>query len=69
MPYMPQLDKDKCDDCGLCVSICTCGAFVYIGVTVTVVETETCAWCTMCEAVCPRGAIACPFEIVFEDRV
>lgn len=66
MPIMPQIDEEKCDSCGLCVSICTCGALMYIQNVVTVVETEGCKWCTMCEAVCPLGAIACSYEIVFD---
>jgi len=40
---------------------------VYIEETVTVIEVETCGWCMMCEAVCPLGAITCPFEIVFDE--
>ena len=34
---------------------------------VTVVETEECDYCTECEAVCPTGAIRCPYEIVIEE--
>jgi ferredoxin len=63
---MPVVDKEKCNGCGLCVSVCYCNALVLVGVVVTVVETEECGWCTECEAVCPTGAIACPFEIVIE---
>jgi len=69
MPLMPEIDEAKCDNCGLCVSICTCGALVYSGEIVTVVETEACGWCTMCEAVCPRKAISCAFEIVISQKV
>ena len=67
MPFMPQIDKDKCDNCGLCVGVCTCGALVYIEETVIVIETHACGWCMMCEAVCPLGAITCPFEIMFDE--
>ena len=63
---MPVVDEAKCNGCGLCVSVCYCNALVLVGGVVTVVETEECCWCTECEAVCPTGAIACPFEIVFE---
>ncbi|MBA7655404.1 hypothetical protein ES703_63308 [subsurface metagenome] len=27
-----------------------------------------CGWCLQCEIVCPTGAIACPFEIVIEEK-
>ena len=66
MVEMPVVDEAKCDGCGLCISVCYCNALVLVGGVVTVVETEECGWCTECEAVCPTGAIACPFEIVFE---
>ena len=69
MPLMPQIDDEKCDNCGLCVSVCTCGALVYTEEVVTVIETENCGWCTMCEAVCPLGAISCSYEIVFDIEI
>ena len=68
MDLMPAFDPQKCNQCGLCVSICYCGALVVINNIVTVVETESCGWCTQCEAICPTGAIRCAFEIVIEER-
>ncbi len=38
------------------------------GMGSTVIEVEECDWCTICEAVCPTGAILCPFEIVIEEN-
>ena len=66
MVEMPFIDREKCNGCGLCVSVCYCNAFVLVGDTIIVVETEECGWCTQCEAICPTGAISCPFEIVVE---
>jgi ferredoxin len=63
---MPVVDREKCNGCGLCVSVCYCEALVLVDNVVTVLETEACGWCTECEAVCPTGAITCPFEIVIE---
>ncbi len=68
MDLMPALDREKCNGCGLCVRVCHCNAFVMIGNLVAVVETDFCGWCTHCEAICPMGAISCPFEIVIEER-
>jgi ferredoxin len=34
----------------------------------TTIEVEECRWCTICELVCPREAIRCPFEIVIEEN-
>ncbi|MFC1990550.1 4Fe-4S binding protein [Chloroflexota bacterium] len=67
MVEMPLVDKEKCDGCGLCISVCSCGALVMVNSIVTFIETEECGWCALCEAVCPTGAISCPFEIVFEE--
>ena len=35
---------------------------------VTIIETEDCHWCTVCEAVCPTGALTCSFEIVLKEE-
>ena len=68
MAEMPVIIEEKCNGCGLCVSVCSCGALVFVGGKVTVIETEDCHWCTVCEAVCPTGALICPFEIVVEEK-
>ncbi len=62
-----KIDEDKCNGCGLCLQVCTCGALTMVGQRIKVVETEGCHWCTQCEVVCPQGAISCPFEIVIES--
>lgn len=66
---MPVVDVEKCNGCGLCVSVCYCGALIMIDNLVTVIETMECGWCTECEAVCPTGAISCPFDIFIENPV
>ena len=68
MPRMPVIDHEKCNNCGLCISVCACHALVLIDNIVTVVETEACGWCLQCEVVCPTEAISCPFEIVIEEQ-
>lgn len=67
MKEMPVIDQEKCQGCGLCVDICTCGALVLDNNVVRMPEVDRCGWCTLCELVCPYGAISCPFEIVVED--
>jgi uncharacterized Fe-S center protein len=66
MKPRPIIVEAKCNHCGLCVSVCTCGALQIVGESVKAVSVENCGWCTMCELVCPEGAITCPFEITFE---
>ena len=63
---MPIIDHQKCNGCGLCVSVCKCGALILENNVVMVIEVEECQWCTQCEAVCPTNAISCPFEIIIE---
>lgn len=67
MSEAPLIDTEKCDGCGLCVSVCQCGALILIDKVVTVKVIEECHWCTECEAVCPTGALTCPFEIIIEE--
>ena len=67
MVEMPIIDPEKCDGCGLCISVCSCQALVLVDNVVTIIATEECHWCTICEAVCPTGAISCSFEIVIEE--
>jgi MinD superfamily P-loop ATPase len=64
---MPEIVQEKCDGCGLCVAICHCNAFIMVNRVVSVREIDDCHYCTECEAVCPTGAISCPYEIVFGE--
>ncbi len=68
MAEMPLIELEKCNGCGLCISVCTCNALVSVEDVVTVIETEECGWCLECESVCPTGAIVCSFEIVLEEH-
>ncbi|MFH1016531.1 MAG: 4Fe-4S binding protein [Chloroflexota bacterium] len=65
---MPLIDRDKCQGCGLCASVCALNGLAVVGEIVTAVKEEDCDWCALCELVCPNGAITCPFEVVFEER-
>lgn len=66
---MPEIIREKCNGCGLCMTVCHCDAFVIVDNMVQVVEVENCYYCSDCELVCPTGAIVCPFEIVFEEDI
>jgi MinD superfamily P-loop ATPase len=65
---MPTINQEKCNRCGLCISVCSCGAIIWEEKQVTIIETEDCHWCTTCEAVCPTGALTCSFEIIIEEE-
>jgi NAD-dependent dihydropyrimidine dehydrogenase PreA subunit len=66
MPENPKIITDKCDGCGLCVSVCTCGGLEIKNNVVSAIPGVECGWCAQCELVCPSGAISCPFEIIIE---
>jgi MinD superfamily P-loop ATPase len=72
MIVVPVIEPEKCNGCGLCVSVCTCEVLVLVDNVVTFVEKKQChkctRWCTKCEEVCPTGAIICPFDIVIEEK-
>jgi MinD superfamily P-loop ATPase len=63
----PIIDAQKCDGCGLCVTVCHHNALVVVKNVVIFIEAPECDWCTDCEAVCRTGAIICPFEIVCQE--
>ena len=66
MIEMPYIDLQKCNGCGICVSVCNCHAIIMKKGKAFIVETDGCGWCALCEIVCPEGAIICPFDIVVE---
>ena len=68
MAEMPVIEPEKCNGCGLCISVCSCKALVLVDNIINIIETEECGWCLQCEIVCLTGAITCPFEIVIEEQ-
>ena len=72
MEDMPQIIKDKCDGCGLCVGVCGCRIIALVDDQATIIPKEKCygcqRWCTLCEDICPQKAIYCSFDVVIENK-
>ncbi len=62
---VPTIDRERCDGCGMCVETCPTGAVELGAEGPVIVRPEDCTYCTDCEAVCPRDAIRCPYEVVW----
>ncbi len=67
MPVMLEIDYNKCDGCGTCVSKCPSQAVSLVNGKPSVVRPQDCNYCTECEQFCTTGAIRAPFEIVMAD--
>ena len=67
MFQMPEIIRELCNGCGLCVVVCPFGGLVLIRNVAAIIETVECDYCAQCEAVCPSEAIRCPYEIVIEE--
>jgi NAD-dependent dihydropyrimidine dehydrogenase PreA subunit len=63
---LPRINYQRCDRCGACVEHCPSRAVEIQAQGPVIVRPEDCTYCTDCEAVCPQGAIACPYEIQWD---
>jgi NAD-dependent dihydropyrimidine dehydrogenase PreA subunit len=61
---MPQINQAQCIACGDCIARCPTGALGKQAGKAALLHPELCTYCTLCEDVCPVGAIELPFLIV-----
>ena len=50
------IDKDSCEQCGLCKKVCSCCAIDIVD-EIYVINSDRCACCGLCQSVCPKNAI------------
>lgn len=53
---MIKIDKNKCDQCGTCISVCPGDALVLLHELE--INPEKCRTCGQCVRVCPFGALS-----------
>ena len=61
------IDKEKCNDCGLCAKDCPARLFTYGKDVQWSDPFNVCIQCGHCIAICPENAIQFPVEGIFKD--
>ncbi len=67
----PEIDYNKCNNCGICIPRCPSSAMVAVSEQQTVgINLDQCIFCGLCEEVCPKGAVKMTreFELASTDR-
>jgi 2-oxoglutarate ferredoxin oxidoreductase subunit delta len=63
MHWMPQINSDRCDGCGICVERCPTQALGIRHQVAVLLHPDRCHYCGECEQVCPTLAIELPYLI------
>ncbi len=58
--FLPILDLNRCDRCGICITACPENALVMAEQGPIIKDPTLCTYCTTCEEVCPQKAIRTP---------
>ncbi len=61
--WLPQIDYNLCDGCGICVEKCPVGALGIVQGKAVVLRPDICNYCALCEEACPPQIIQLPYLI------
>lgn len=63
LKYLPnvstlQLDRGKCNGCGICLQVCPHAVFVFEAKRAAIADRDACMECGACAGNCPQGALS-----------
>lgn len=61
--WLPRIDADLCNGCGVCIPRCATGALGSVAGKAALLRPAACTYCAACEVVCPVNAIELPYLI------
>lgn len=64
--YEIRINKEKCDNCGLCMTHCPTGS-INLAATPPI-NRVTCKACWVCEQICPLGAVEVDYDSIVKDH-
>jgi MinD superfamily P-loop ATPase len=62
---LPEINMQLCNQCSTCVQECPTSAIEMGPKGPLIVRPDDSSYCAVCDALCPQGAITCPYEIVW----
>lgn len=65
--WYPAIDAAVCTGCGQCIPACPTGALAMSDGVAVLALPDQCAYCAVCEDVCPVDAITLPYLITMES--
>jgi len=62
--FLPNININKCNQCGLCVNYCPTKAINFLHGSPKITNEKDCAYCGICEDTCPKNAIFLEYYIL-----
>ena len=64
---VPEIDRAICDGCGKCLAVCQPRALALVDGVAVLARPDLCEYDGGCEPICPAGAIALPYLVLFAE--